>query len=421
MTLFEEQLKRHYQLLPGDAALETIRQKAWDRFQAVGLPQKNQEVWRSIKLRKLFEKSLTLPSLGTRSREGIETLILPGFKKRCLVMINGQLDLELSSTEDLGGRLIVSHLERAAKSYGGFLKPAWMQAIKEETDPFAVLNSALGAKGAFVYLPPNAIIEKPVQILSVHSSETSSLVQPRLHLFAGKGSRITLVSTPHVFSSGSVCNASFELSIDENADVSLYQLNHRMPEAHWQLETTRSFLKRDSRFTAVNLTNGSETVRSDYKAVLTGENGEVNLSGLWMLQGNREAHTNILIDHQAPHCRSNQLFKGVLDDASRSSFEGKIYVRQAAQKTDAFQLNNNLLLSEKANAFSKPNLEIFADDVKASHGATVGQLDKEQLFYLKSRGYSQEMAQKTMIKGFYLEIIDQIKDSVVRDEITKGW
>ncbi len=425
MSSFQEQLEQHYQGLSDDNALKVIRQKAWDQFQTVGLPQKNQEVWRSIKLRKLYEKPIA-PALSVSfSREEVEPLIIPGFEQRCLVFTNGRLDLELSSIEELDDRLVVSHLDKATRSYGGFLNHSWTKALKEESDPFALLNSALGIDGAFLYLPPKAVIEKPVQILSVYRTETPAISQPRLQLFAGKHSQLTLVSTPCFLNGGSVCNASFDISLDENAQVSLYQLNHQMPEHHWQLESVRATLKRDSRFSAVNLTNGSETVRSDYKAVLTGENGEVNLSGLWMLQDASEAHTNILIDHQAPHCRSNQLFKGVLDDVSRSSFEGKIYVRQAAQKTDAFQLNNNLLLSERANAFSKPNLEIFADDVKASHGATVGQLDKEQMFYLNSRGYSKEMAQKMMIRGYILEIIDLLDDPSVREwafaKLTKGW
>jgi Fe-S cluster assembly protein SufD len=150
------------------------------------------------------------------------------------------------------------------------------------------------------------------------------------------------------------------------------------------------------------------TTRHDYRVAMSGENSEALLHGLLTLKDRREAHNNILIDHQAPHCRSNQLFKGVLSDVSRSSFEGKILVRQEAQKTEAFQLNNNLLLSERANADSKPNLEIFADDVKASHGATIGQLNAEHLFYLKTRGLRDIEAKKLLVNGFCREILDLI-------------
>lgn len=425
MSPFQQQIEEHFQATEGDGALKTIRQKAWDQFQSLGLPEKKQEVWRSIKLRKLYEKTLVPSNAAPLAKESIAEHVLPGFEKRCLVFSNGRFQSALSSIEDLGDRLVVSQLAQATKSYGGFLNHSWGQAIKEESDPFAVLNSALGIEGVFIYLPPNAVIEKPVQILTILDSESPMMTQPRIHLFAGKQSEMKVVSTPVILNGGHVNHPSFECSVEENAKVSLYQLNHQLPEGYWQLETVRASLKRDSQFNAVHVTNGSETVRCDYKAALKGENSEANLSGLCMLKGKRESHTNILIDHQAPHCRSNQLFKSVLDDVSRSSFEGKIYVHQAAQKTDAFQLNNNLLLSETANAFSKPNLEIFADDVKASHGATIGQLDKEQLFYLKTRGYSQKQAERLLVKGFYLEIIDLIEDETAKDSVlqtmTKGW
>ena len=425
MSVFQQQLEEHYLSIEGDSALKPIRQKAWNQFQSLGLPQKHLEVWRSVKLRKLYEKKLNRSSPKMLTKEAINPLVLPGFEKRCLVFSNGSFDKDLSSTEDLGDRLVVSLLGQATKSYGGFLNHAWSKALKEETDSFAVLNSALSTDGVFIYLPPNTVIEKPLQILSIQNSEVPMMMQPRMHLFAGKHSQIQLVSTSSIQNTGHVCNPSFEFSIEENAKVSLYQLNHQLPAEHWQLESVRARIKRDSQFNAVHFTNGSETVRCDYKTVLTGENGEVNLSGLSLMRDNREAHTNILIDHQAPHCRSNQLFKSVLDGTSRSSFEGKIFVHQAAQKTDAFQLNNNLLLSDTANAFSKPNLEIFADDVKASHGATIGQLDNEHMFYLRTRGYSEREAQKILVKGFYLEIIDQIQDKCIHDfvlkEISKDW
>ncbi len=161
------------------------------------------------------------------------------------------------------------------------------------------------------------------------------------------------------------------------------------------------------------------TVRTDYHVILAGENAEALLNGVWMLADKREAHIHIFIDHQAPQCRSYQLFKGVLNDFSRSSFEGKIMVRQAAQKTEAFQLNNNLLLNDHAHADSKPNLEIFADDVKASHGATVGQLDIEQLFYMKTRGFPEEEAKNLLIYGFAEQVIQMIPLESLRNSISE--
>ena len=186
----------------------------------------------------------------------------------------------------------------------------------------------------------------------------------------------------------------------------------------WHLDAFRATLKRDSYLKTVSVTEGGMTVRNDYRITLAGENAEALLNGIWMLSDKREAHANIFIDHQAPICRSFQLFKDVLTDFSRSSFEGKIMVRQAAQKTEAFQLNNNLLLNDHAHADSKPNLEIFADDVKASHGATFGQLDPDQLFYLKTRGFSDETAKNLLIYGFCEQVIELIPILSLRQEFS---
>ncbi len=167
----------------------------------------------------------------------------------------------------------------------------------------------------------------------------------------------------------------------------------------------------------MSVTTGAETVRQDYHATLSGEAADATLQGIWMLKDRREAHTHVVMHHEAPHCRSMQLFKGVLDERSKSSFEGKIYVQKEAQKTEAYQLNKHLLLGERVIANSKPNLEIFADDVKASHGATMTQVDESELFYLKARGISEKAAKALLIHGFCQEMIEKIPQSFVRKKM----
>jgi len=417
MTIFQESLEQHFQEQGLNDALKNMRVKAWDHFQKLGLPSRRQEVWHSIKLRKLYEKSFNQPSTLLLTKEQIQSHLLPGFEKSCIVFVNGCFQEELSSIEEAGDRPVLSTLSQATLTYGGFLNYRWAKSLKEETDPFVALSAALGGEGAFLYLPPKTVVSKPIQVLFFNDTDTPSLFHPRLHLFAGNQSELSIISTFHTATEGSLTNVCWDFAVEEGAQVSLYQMNHRHPVSNWHLETVRCQLKRDSRLKTVNVTHGTETVRTDYKVALLGENSEVDLSGLGILSGNREAHTNILIDHQAPHCRSNQLFKNILDEVSISSFEGKIYVHQAAQKTDAFQLNNNLLLSEGASAHSKPNLEIFADDVKASHGATVGQLDKEQLFYLKTRGYSQKEAQRVLVRGYYYDVLEKVTYPPLREKI----
>ena len=314
--------------------------------------------------------------------------------------------------------LVIAPLDEAMRTYGTFLNNQWTKSLKDESDPFVLINGALHQHGVFVYLPPKTIVETPIQLLHViDAGKTPMLLHPRFHLFAGAQSEVSFASSiAHISGSQYCLNQTAEFAIEEDAHVHYTQMTNDQGAGAWVFDAVRAQLKRNSTLKTVCASNGSVSVRHDYRVALTGENAEVSLNGLWMLSDKNEFHSNILIEHQAPHCRSNQLFKGVLSDFSRSSFEGKILVRQAAQKTEAFQLNNNLLLSDRANADSKPNLEIFADDVKASHGATVGQLDDELIFYLKARGFSDKDAKDILVHSYCKDILDLIKiPSVARD------
>jgi Fe-S cluster assembly protein SufD len=325
------------------------------------------------------------------------------------VFVNGHYQPDLSLLKNVPSKVVVSLLTDATRTYGAFLNNQWAKGMKEETDPFAAFNGALHQNGAFLYIPPRTVLEVPIQILHLVDSADGTLVMPRIHVSLGIQAdakfvfKTTLLNTTHYG-----INQVAEFALDEGARADITQVVENEANTGWHLDALRGQLKRDSRLHCVALTKGSLTTRFDYRVGLGGENGEALLQGLWTLSEKREAHIHVLIDHQAPYCRSNQLFKGVLSDFSRSSFEGKIMVRQAAQKTEAFQLNNNLLLSERANADSKPNLEIFADDVKASHGATIGQLDSEQLFYLKTRGLHDQVAKTLLIDGFCKEVTDLV-------------
>ncbi len=241
-----------------------------------------------------------------------------------------------------------------------------------------------------------------------------------MQVIAGRLAEIALSETvAEINCSGYCLNQVCDMALEDGAQVKLYSETSDLSSDAWHFNALRASLKRDARLKVVNFTDGAMTIRNDYRVMITGEGADACLNGVAMLDDKREAHTNILMDHQAPNCRSNQLFKTVLTDISRASFEGKIYVHQEAQKTEAYQLNNNLILSDKANADSKPNLEIFADDVKASHGATVGQLDEEQLFYCRTRGYSLDEARNLLVHGFCEEVIDLITIPSVHQRLTE--
>lgn len=407
---FQALLEKLYAQNTHGSPLQKIRTNAWDHFLKLGLPSRINDVYKYIPIRHLFAQSYTLPTPTSLKREQIASHIYPECIQSVLVFVNGCYQAELSDTSALPKNLVISTLSEATRTYSALLNNQWTKSLKEETDPFAALNGALYSDGAFLYLPPKNIVEQPIQILQIiDAANAPLLVMPRVHLFVGAQSELSLATSTVVISgSHYFMNQSIEIAIEDDAHVRYLQMACGETAEAWHLDAVRATLKRNSTFKTLSLTNGGATTRNDYRITLNGENAEASLSGLWMLSDKRESHTHVLMDHQAPNCRSLQMYKGVLNDFSRSSFEGKILVHQKAQKTDAFQLNNNLLLSDRAHADSKPNLEIFADDVKASHGATIGQLDTEQLFYMKTRGFSDAEAKNLLVYSYCKELINLI-------------
>ncbi len=390
--------------------LHRMRQKGWEQFLALGLPSREEERFRSIKWRSFFSHSYSLAQEGAFQKEEILSWIAPECRRSYLVFGNGFYLPALSCLDALPSNMVVCPLEEAMQTYGTLLNNYWNQALKNEQDPFAALNGALHARGAFIYLPPKTRAEVPLQILNVMTcKEEQEMAMPRLQFFVGAQGEIQVIDTRKQRSqASSFINQVTEMILEEGAHVHYTQMLDQESPLSWHFDAFRATLKRSSTLKSVCVTRGSRAVRTDYHINLVGENAEALLNGVWMLADKREAHVNVWIDHQAPACRSYQLFKGVLNDFSRSSFTGKILVRPLAQKTEAFQLNRNLILDDYAYADSKPNLEIFADDVKASHGATVGQLEEEQLFYMKTRGLSDAKAKNLLITGFCEEVLEKL-------------
>lgn len=404
LAFFEKQKNQAHSSDP----LLKLKSGSWDRFQELGMPSRKHEAFSYLRLRNFFSQNYATATPSSIKIESIDPYISAESKQSTLVFVNGFYQPTLSNTTALPKRIVITSLQEAIRTYGTFIHNQWTKTLKEETDPLAALNGALHQSGLFIYLPPKTIVESPIQILHVVDSHNlPMLIMPRILFFAGAQSEADVFSSHAIISgNGYGINQVTEFSIEDGAQIRFNQIGNHSNSEIWHFDAVRATLKRDCNFQTVHATEGSATIRNDYRVVLTGENAQASLNGIWMLNDAREAHTHVLVDHQAPHCRSFQLFKGVLNDTSKSSFEGKILVRQPAQKTDAFQLNNNLLVSDRAHADSKPNLEIFADDVKASHGATVGQLDNEQLFYMKTRGFSDSEAKNMLIYSFCQEVID---------------
>ncbi len=399
---------------------QKIKDKAWDKLLGLGLPTRKSEAFQYIRLRALYSQSFEPAQSTSIDPDKLSPYILPECAQSVLVLVNGHYRPDLSRLSGLPKRLVIQPLLEANRTYGSFLNNQWTKILKEEIDPFALLNAALFHEGIFIYVPPKTVIDVPLQILHVDAARDSHmLIAPRIHGFIGSQSQMNVISTHAHLSGQAFTTLTFDLAMDDDSHMRYSQIPLDISKDSWHFDAFRASLKRNCTLKTILTAEGSTTLRNDYRVTLTGENSEASLSGIHMLSNQNEAHAHILMEHQAPQCRSMQLFKSVLNDVSRSSFEGKILVRQAAQKTEAFQLNNNLLLSDKAKADSKPNLEIFADDVKASHGATVGQLDNEQLFYLKTRGFSDHAAKNLLVFGFCKEVFDLIPYSSISQNLIR--
>lgn len=397
------------------------RQKAWERYVQLGLPSRKTEAYQYMRLRSMLSTPFEEPADATLKLDTIAKHFLPESNKSVLVLVNGIYRPDLSQTESIGKQIVVLPINEAIRTYGTLLNNQLMRSFKEELDPFAALNGALHRDGLFIYLPPKYIQETPIQILHIIDSKVGMpLLMPRIHLFGGQFAEakfaFTNVSTE---ASHFAVNCVIEIYLEENAKIKTVQSSNYQSSHGWSLNALRACLKKNSSLHCVNMTRAEVATRYDYHVSLTGENCEALLHGIAMLNGNSEAHNHVLIEHQAPNCLSNQLFKNVIDDHARSSFEGKILVKQAAQKTAAYQLNKNLLISNHALAYSKPNLEIFADDVKASHGATMGQLNDDHLFYLMTRGLSRKQAQTLLLDGFCQEVLDLVFVRSLAEEFMK--
>lgn len=411
---FHRQLKQLFLSQDEQDGLAPFRKRAWDHFEELGLPTVKTETFQYLRLRRLFDKQFQLACSYSLSKQEIAGYILPPCARSCAVFVNGQLDLRLSSFEGLPKKVVAICLQEAFRSFGSFINNQVARFLREEMDPFAALNAAFQRQALFFYVPPNTVIETPIQILHLLDGQ-NALYSPRSEFFFGALSEAQVIRTVvRLNGAGGFLNDASHFAIEEGAKITYSRVICPSSSSLWHFDATRTTLKKDSSFKSYIVQEGAEAYRDDYRISLIGPNAEVYLGGVWMLKNKAESHTHVYMDHQSPHCRSMQLFKGILDDSSRSSFEGKIYIHKAAQKTQAFQLNHNLLLSDAAQSDSKPNLEIFADDVKASHGATVGQLDPEHLFYLSTRGLNLNMAKHVLIQGFCHEVIDQIPVAALR-------
>lgn len=406
--LLLEQLEAQFKKLKVVDALCSLRQLAWKKFQELGMPDRTQDAFKYVSFNKLhtlaINQACNTPEID---KKYFESAILPESKHSYFLFINGCFHPNLSDLSALPPQIRILSLSEALHSHKAFLQNHLQQQIEKEKDPFAALNLALHTNGLFVYIPPKIVMNAPIQCLHIVTEEVS-FTAPRMQIVTGAHTQTKWIFSCLDHKSDAYLSLPLlDFTLEEAAEVYVYSVEYHK-ECRWNFSTLRATLKKNASFNTVHLTAGGMVSRLNAQVCLKEKNSKTQLKGLFNLYLKATAHCHLTVEHKAPDTSSLQHFKGILNDLSRSSFEGKIKVDSEAQGTRAYQLNNNLLLSPQSIANSKPNLEIFADDVKASHGATVSQLSKDQLFYLETRGLSPIEAREMLLSAYAQEIIQEI-------------
>jgi Fe-S cluster assembly protein SufD len=403
--------------------LPPLRKAGMAGFAELGFPKLSDEDWRFTNVMPIVQlpfqlvREAVVNGAEARALDEAAFTKLPGHR---LVFVNGFFAAKLSIIKPVSGGVRIENLSAALAKDSGFIGKYLGKYAHTANNTFAALNQALFTDGAFIFVPDGVVVAGPVQLIYISSAkQNGEVILPRNLVIAGANSKLTVVES--YISTGNVryfTNAVTEIFAGDNAAVEHVKLQDEAADA-FHIATIAGEFGRASNVTVHSIALGAKLSRTNIRAKLAGEGLECILNGLYLTRGEQLADHHMIVEHAQPHCASHEYFNGILDDKSRGVFHGRILVREIAQKTDAKQTNKNLLLSDDATADTKPQLEIYADDVKCTHGATIGQLNNESIFYLRSRGIGTDMARQMLIHAFAGEIIERVKCAPVREELDK--
>src|SRR5579862_9686730 len=420
---FLEKFRRFESEPQSPAWLLPLRKAGMARFAELGFPTVHDEDWRFTNvapLAKLPFEPMAEPTDDAAAKVALGKYIFADLPGSRLVFVNGHFQAALSAVGRLPDGVKVTSLAAALATDSAFLEQQFGRFALTDGNSFAALNQAFFIDGGFVHIPANQSVEEPVQLIFVstarHSGDT---IQPRNLIVAGAGSQATVIeSYLSADRAAYFTNAVTEIVAGDNAVLEHVKFQDEAPDA-FHLATIAGNLGRTSQVNVHSFALGARLSRNNIRAKLAGEGLECILNGLYLTRGEQLADHHMIVEHAEPHCASHEYFNGILDDQSKGVFHGRIYVHPVAQKTDAKQTNKNLLLSDQATANTKPQLEIYADDVKCTHGATIGQLNDESIFYLRARGIPEKTARRMLIHAFAGEIVERIRCAPVREELDK--
>jgi Fe-S cluster assembly protein SufD len=400
--------------------LKSARRVALERATARGLPTLKDEDWKYTRLGPLSEAPFKRMEPGTGHRFSSASIDSLTFDAQCtrLVFVNGLFDPALSSLTTLPEGVQVTNLASALVERDAGVEQFFSHPFDEYDHAFSAINTALTEDGAFIRLSAGAVVARPIHLVFLTDAQGSRVVSnPRSLILAGADSRVTIVETYAGTTGDVTCtNAVTQVILDERARIEHYKIQDE-PDTTFHLALLDVRQGRDSQFSSVSVALGSMIARHEVHVRLQGEGAQVCVDGLYLPSGDQHHDNPVLIEHAAPRCTSHQLYKGIVDERGHGVFNGRIIVWPGAEGTDANQTNKNLLLSDHAEIDTRPRLEIFTDDVKCTHGAAVGALDEEALFYLRSRGLAVEEARSLLTYAFARQILNRIEPTPLRSEL----
>jgi len=417
IAYFKERFEQ-FQPNENHRGLDRLREQAFQAFSTMGIPGSKHEEWKYTRVAGLFNKEFQLPAdplTASIHSEDLDRFRLPGHEQASeMVFVNGFYSFSLSRVRSNGIRVLA--MEEAAKNEFQDSVSKWLgDSSKYQQDGINALNTAFVHGGVYIHVEKGQFIEHPIYIYHITDARSVNILsQPRCLMHINEMAQVQVVENYITLGSNeSFTNQVLEIIVENEARFEYYKIQNDGSRTN-QVSTThiRQVGKSFTHTVTISLDGG--LIRNNLNVILDAKNCEAHLYGLYFQTGYSHIDNHTIVDNIKPNCLSNELYKGILNDHSTGVFNGKIFVRQPAQKTNAYQSNKNILLTDTSSVNTKPQLEIFADDVKCTHGCTVGRLNEEGLFYLQSRGISEKTARNLLLSAYSADILEQIKPESIR-------
>lgn len=421
ITYFRERFEQ-LQANPVDSHIKSMRDEAFTEFAQTGIPTVKHEEWKYTRINDFFNKDYHFTAdLKEQSftAADLEALQLPGHEDaNLIVFVNGHFHRELSHSRSQELEIIPLQDAAIHQQYSSIVKEHLGHSADYHKDGINALNTAFIQEGVFVHIFKSREASHPIYLYNITDARNGNIfAQPRCLIHVAQNAKVQIVETfATIGADESFTNQVIEAVVEKDATFDLYKIQNDAPNSK-VVSTTHVHQTGKSIANVVTVSLNGGLIRNNLNMVMSAEYCEANLFGLYL--GDQQTHidNHTVVDNRQPNCLSNELYKGVLNESATGVFNGKIFVRQIAQKTNAYQSNRNILLSENASVNTKPQLEIFADDVKCSHGCTVGRLDEDALFYMRSRGIEEKTATSLLLHGFALDVLEKIDNKNARDFI----